>query len=469
MANALEVELKQYAHNLVADHVKYEYDRQINRWLQYINLMVDAQKEALNRQQGVLNEARTQIEKERQAAFGLVMLAFSLASGPILSWVAGRIQYNWFPKVASRESIKRRVAIVSQNDKWVGLNKLSWVESDYDKVHAKVFGDLGKQILGLGIDKVLKVVKPDTQDARNAVDAAAKSVESSFKSQLENAMRKQAEITSNAIMSLAMSINENSSYGAECLAKLRKENRRAQDPKVPEKELETLAKQMIRSDVNRHRAKWAEDWFYFGNDPPFSAIGLAERIEKELWGLWILNEEFHVVSESTVHDPIEDAGAANLDVVHGKTFGRRGVPEQVLRRLADFGVVEARTQLQKLRQIAADGVREQKEAEFKKQQKKDDELQRQIEDLEDSRSPNPQLARFNRALQREARKKQRPTTPTAPQTDPERPQIKVRSLVDTQGEVSALESWAKHHPLSLAAGTMNYRSRRPLSSIETIF
>src|SRR5690349_7972775 len=240
MTTALEVELKQYAHNLVADHVKYEYDRQIGLWQQHINLMVDAQTEAINRHQKVLDEARQQVEKEREANFALAMLALSALAGPVLSWVAGKIQYKWYPKVASK-SKDRLVFLAEQDSPWGKYYHM--IDKDHDKVWAKVFGDLGKQAAGWGIDKALKVVTPQSGAAMNAVESAAASDRGSFKSRLENAMLEQSRRTSDAIMSVAMSINENSDYGAECLQRLKRNNARARDPKVPEKELEALAKQ----------------------------------------------------------------------------------------------------------------------------------------------------------------------------------------------------------------------------------
>ena len=142
MPTALEVELKNYAHNLVADHVKYEYDRQIGFWQQYINLMVDAQAEALKRHQSVLDESRKQIEKEREAAFGLAMLALSAISGPVLAWVAAKIEHAWFPKFTS-ETRERTVFIAEQDSMWGKFHHV--LGKDHDQAAAQIFGDLGKE------------------------------------------------------------------------------------------------------------------------------------------------------------------------------------------------------------------------------------------------------------------------------------------------------------------------------------
>ncbi len=113
MPTALEVELKNYAHNLVADHVLYEYNRQIMLWQRHINLLVDAQKEALDKHQKVLSDARVQIEKEREASFGFSMLA--------LTFVAARYFHGYqarFNTLGFRSSHR----ILKNAPNWLALN-----------------------------------------------------------------------------------------------------------------------------------------------------------------------------------------------------------------------------------------------------------------------------------------------------------------------------------------------------------
>ena len=111
---------------------------------------------------------RTQIQKELEAATGLAMLAFSLVAGPVLSWVAGKIQYNLFPKYASSPQMRERLVFIAEKDSMWGKEHHLF-EVDHDKVWAKVFGDLGKEVAGLGIDAALKVVTPDSSAAKTAI------------------------------------------------------------------------------------------------------------------------------------------------------------------------------------------------------------------------------------------------------------------------------------------------------------
>lgn len=473
MTTAVQVELKTYAHQKIADHLKYEYERQINsKWQPHINLMVDAQAEALKRHQKVLNDVRKQIEKEEQAAFGLAMLALTIAAGPVLSWIGGTIQYNWFPKYASTSLKKRQLYVMSRDNQ--SAKRYDFLERDHNKVHAKVFGDLGAQVAGLGIDKALKVVAPKPNTAQNAIQLAASSGQTSFKANLENAMTQEAKLTSDAIMSLANSITENSNYGAECLQKLRRVEPRARDPKLTEKQLEPMAKDMIVRDIDAQRQKWANEWFYYGYDPGTTA-GMAENIERELWGLWILNEQFKVKTKE-VTEGLDNAGyywKRTVAWVEGATFGERGVPEQVLHKLADFGVVEARTQLQKLRAITARGVREELEKARKLREQQEDEIaaetyRKAMEDAEAADDPARERAFLTRQRYASVKMVEQRRAQERAQEKQDPPPTSVGSAVDTQAEIAALESWAEKHPLMLSAGQLT-GTKRNIGSIKNIY
>jgi hypothetical protein len=197
------------------------------------------------------------------------MLALSFVAGPILSWIGGKIEHHWYPKYKTPSDFKKRsVLIAKESSLWP--KPVDLFEQGHNQVHAKIFGDLGAQVAGFGIDKALKVIVPNPANATSKVDAAAMSPRASFKTSLENALLAEADLTSKAIMSLAMSILQNQDYGAECLARLKRVSAAANKKDITERELETLAKQMIREDINKQRQEWADKWFYYGNDPVWS-------------------------------------------------------------------------------------------------------------------------------------------------------------------------------------------------------
>ena len=77
----------------------------------------------------------------------------------------------------------------------------------------------------------------------------------------------------------------------------------------------------------------------------------------ELWALWILNQKLNVTLSG--YEKLYTRSDYNVE---SASFGFRGVPEAVLDRLAEFGVVEARNGLQQLRTIVGRSVKEQIDA-----------------------------------------------------------------------------------------------------------
>src|SRR5262249_39354634 len=93
------------------------------------------------------------------------------------------------------------------------------------------------------------------------------------------------------IGSLGMSILQHSDYGTACLARLYRVNPHSKRMKPAA--VEDVAKKMIRDDLDKIRSAWAKQWFYYGNNPQvLSAAEMSDSIERELWALWILDEQF---------------------------------------------------------------------------------------------------------------------------------------------------------------------------------
>jgi hypothetical protein len=297
--------------------------------------------------------------------------------------------------------------------------------------------------------------------------AAAMSDWVSFKTNLENALLTEADLTSNAIMSLAMSIHENNDYGAQCLTKLKRTNAAANKPKISERELEILAKQMIREDINKQRQEWAYKWFYYGNDPGPNAH-IIDTMELQQWALWILAEKLELYTYE-VRDNQDDVLLYTSTGSKGVTFGDLGVPDLVLRRLADFGVVEVRTSLQKLSTIAARGAKEQLEAARKLREQKEDQeataaYQKAIEAAEGAEDPAKERAAVMRQKYEQDRKVRERRAQEKPKQD--EPPITVGSVLDTQAEIDALNGWARRYqppPTALPSGL-----KRTLPSIENV-
>lgn len=444
MTTALEVELKTYAHQLVADHLKEEYDSQIRKkWQPYINKLVDAKAEATKRHRSVLDAVRAQQKAELEALNGLAMLALSFVAGPLLSWVGGVIQYRIYPKYKTSASFKKReVMIASQKSLWP--KAVDIFEKDHDKVYAKIFGDMGSHVVGIGIDKGLKATFASSEDAKAKIDAVGVSSAESFKTNLENALLAEADLTIKAIMSLAMSILQNQDYGAECLAKLKRVDPTANRKDIKERDLEMLAKQMIRRDIDRQRKEWAAKWLYYGNDPVWTGQETA-ALEREIWGLWLLEEQLQY-HESEIRDSQDDVLVGMNYSSKGVTFGVPGLPQLVLQRLATLGVVEARTPLQKLQAIAAEEARARLEAARKAREDAEDAniakaYRDELDAAEGAEDPARERADVNRRRYQEDRNLREKRAQESKLRQPPKVVV-IGNKVDSQAEIDALNNWA---------------------------
>ena len=48
---------------------------------------------------------------------------------------------------------------------------------------------------------------------------------------------------------------------------------------------------MINKQLNDSRKGWADQWFYYGNDPPELKPDLDVLMERQFWATWLLKEE----------------------------------------------------------------------------------------------------------------------------------------------------------------------------------
>jgi hypothetical protein len=454
--------------------------------------MVSAQADAISVHAQVLKDAGEEIKKAQEAAFGLAMLALSMVAGPVMHWIGSSIEFHWFPKYTGKLK-ERTIHISSSKDGWWNVKKIQ--EVHHNEVWAKVFGDVAHDGGHFVIDKSLERLEPDSKllnEAENATDVAASSSSWDFKRNLENAMSKQASVTMDQIMSWANRILEDRrGFGQAFLQKVYQRNPRLKDAR--KEFLQDQGEALIVEEIDAKRSQWANsgDWFYYANDPPATTKEeIRNAMEIELWALWILNQELRIEVHNS-GDPILVDNTHYYTV--SKTFGRHGVPDPVLRHLIDFGVVQGRTREERREE-------QRRWMEMKERQERQDDLKNQ-KDLKDAnhlfttRKPytKEELDRINaernsgpRVIDMEAERRARKENEdrkikriqAAFDRDAElnsvhpatadRPVIDVGSQVDTQGEIDALESWAKKHPLALSAARLS-GYKRTLGSIKDIY
>lgn len=449
----LESDLPKYAHDMLDSHVVGEYQKRISLWKQHFNLLVDAQHKATEAVKSKLQTELDEINKKKLAAdefwFGLGMLALSLATGPLISFVAGKIEHVWYPKYAP--TVRERAIRIKGPGRGGKWQQKVIREEHYDEVHAKAYGDFAGQVTGLGINGAIKVILPDPQKIKGAVlPAEASSNVASFRTNLDNSLLQQSQVTIDIIKKLAFDIRHNPDYGRQCLEKLSQRTHGHVNPAGSYYiTLKSMAERMIREDIDRLRREWAADWFFFGSEiPTTSPDAMAEAIEIELWASWLLNEEFKLNREdrasmsmdpNSTYDPTKDRKRYNPFgiVAAGKTFPY--LTEGILVHLHKFGVVEARSLVQK----AEHARREEKK-------RKQREGLPPIQNMDEFWRRREQL-RAEDEKERQAR-----------------PLIEIGAKVDSVAEIRDLERWALSHPPKLSAGQLQF-TRRMLPSFEKLY
>ena len=114
----------------------------------------------------------------------------------------------------------------------------------------------------------------------------------SLKTRLENALL--TETTIKTISNLALDVRRSPEFGKNLLKKLYQQ--KPQLKKMKDPEIQQAANALIETIVDEGRAKWAQDWFYYGHDPATTSTQeMSQKLEREIWGLWILDMGFGMV------------------------------------------------------------------------------------------------------------------------------------------------------------------------------
>lgn len=407
MSNQLiwENVIRDYAHDLLATHVVREYEYQIGEWQKYINRVLDAEKIALENHQSVVTKVINKKQEQDQKGAMFAMLALSLLTGPALSWISGTIQYNLFPRLFTKS--KSTHVYLDVRGKF-----RTFTESSHDKVAAKIFGDAAANVVQeIGVNRFLadaikKVSKREKGKSYQELTTAAliqdnansNDLYHSLKTRLENALIDEKTRTVKTISELALIIRRDPNWGKEVLAHLYKTQPNLQ--KMNDVGLQQAINKHIEDLINYWRGEWAKEALYYGRNPPnTSTYEMSRKIEREIWGMWILDMDFGLVG----YDNTSYAGEVISGGIDYKMEGRGGIPfdSLILERLIELGVIFPQTT-------------------------------RQLADLNNRNWGNP---------------------------NKEKPNIFVDKTVDEGREIGAINDWAEKHPPELLSGSIDSVAR----------
>ena len=260
-----------------------EYEWQIAKWKPYFALVASAQSKA----QAGVNKVLDQVRSDAHAADQLLLMAVSFAGGAAIGWFANKVKMDIYPKYAAK---------VHWEDSFTHLGYST--KLTHDAARAAFFGDTIKGALGLGLDQVVKKITPeDPKDRDKSKDVQLSNLlrgsnyatfQNSINAQIDEEIRSMKALFGK----MHTNANNNLALGHELLDALEE----SKNPKTPLEQLEVIGTTRIQKYVDGMRANFAKEWWYFGNNPDLSTLrSLDDKIELELWALWVLDQDFKVV------------------------------------------------------------------------------------------------------------------------------------------------------------------------------
>jgi hypothetical protein len=302
--------LKNHFYRMLTNNVTWEFMDQIEAWKDFIDNLADAQLAAVKSVSTTLQAGGAEIEAEKQKAFALSMLVLNLVTGYALSWLGAMIQTRWAPVFGAETKTvvaTKMITLKSAMDKEFGGKYSSLLalpvrvtqKVDADPTLVQLSGDIGKSVAGLLIDFGLKAVMtpPPTPPDTKFADISGANHWQSYKTGLTQALYDQQVQGQGNIRQIANAIENDVQAGEKLAEALIKEQPNLLDASAVDQEIAGQA--MINKNINKMREGWANEWFYFGNDPPKVNVSMDEIFETEMWAAWILETDPHVAIVTT--------------------------------------------------------------------------------------------------------------------------------------------------------------------------
>jgi len=166
----------------------------------------------------------------------------------------------------------------------------------YHKVHdefqSKIFGDAGKDLASTLFKLASENIASEGQPSIDLHSIAYSPDLEVFGSNLYQEVDKQSTAAQTQINRIAQTVNNSYTFGDAIVKRLQKETH-GFDRLAPRIQFE-MGTKLINGLMQDMRNDWASRWLYYGNDPPHpSWPRIIRELERELWCVWILQQNFH--------------------------------------------------------------------------------------------------------------------------------------------------------------------------------
>jgi hypothetical protein len=278
----LEERMTRYAQGHVTSMTR-EYESQRNKWIGFYNVAADAQKNACTAVETVITNAQKKHEYYAQ----LAMLGLSLISGVALAGLATVIEKNLFSLMQNTE-----IRLLRNKYRIPRIQLIRFEDDNYTKIAAKYWGDGIKKMVEDQVDRAIPLVvaPPNSYKMPTALGAAVLAGDFvSFKTQLENTLIDESRVMTDTFGALDAKINQSQEFGAAVLSA---SQRQSGNLSMNDYQREQAGRKYLDEFFDKIRKYGYQNWFYYGNDPETNNVFLSKKIEKIVWQVWILDQNF---------------------------------------------------------------------------------------------------------------------------------------------------------------------------------
>jgi hypothetical protein len=281
-----------------------EYNFQRDKWKMHLNLVADMQDSAMKHMQDTLEE----IKRKQEEANQIMLMAISLIGIVGANWLGAIVELKLFPRFAGK--------LHFQEFQTFGGWRIKSTRH-YSEVAAKIFGDTIKDVTGSALDKVFDSLWP-THEPHQVDMALGAVVESgqigTFKTLLDNALLSASANVTTQLATLYGNISKTQPFGGDFgdlvvkVVDVIYPRQKNLSPKLNDENQERNGKRMLDEFFDALRKNYAQNWFYFGQNPKGYMHALKFQIELETWALWLLNQKWklkalEMIDPDTMYDP----------------------------------------------------------------------------------------------------------------------------------------------------------------------
>ena len=306
--DVVAVAMTEYAKGHV-DLIQKEYERQLAKWDTQLGLIADAQAAARTD----VDNALTEIKRQKEEMDRVMMLATSIILAGVATWVGAVIELKLYPRYMSKKvwhtSFGKAGLVVK-------------TETEYSEMAAKFFGDFTHEQLGHVFDKAVEKVWPEpekTEDHKisaGLANAVSTGGVATFKTVLAAALNDERQAVYSRLGTLSGNINtyfrDGDTFGDLVMREVRE---RYPTPRgIAQKDKERIdqenARRMLDEYFDALRAKFAAEWFYYGNNPHTGSLPYEKfNFGVAFWANFMLTQEWKMkyvgtMSENTEPIPI---------------------------------------------------------------------------------------------------------------------------------------------------------------------